>query len=30
MLQTKRKLTPGKATDNCQEYKIQLGDDSNS
>ena len=26
----KRKLTPGKATDNCQESKIQLGDDSNS
>ena len=26
----KRKLIPGKATDNCQESKIQLGDDSNS
>ena len=26
----KGKLTPGKAADNCQESKIQLGDDSNS
>ena len=26
----KRKLTPGKATDNFQEAKVQLGDASNS